>query len=89
MTAPAHTPGPWKATFTATSPSREVWANSGPVTVLSVTTTEANARLIAAAPDLLVACEAALTLLENSPLANSETAEQLRVALAKAQGEQS
>ena len=49
--------------------------------------TEANARLIAAAPELLEACETALTNL--SPLYSSDhlVIKRLRVAIAKAKGE--
>jgi hypothetical protein len=66
MTAHTHTPGPWHV------PDRDsgVTVNAGrdaivaEVYAVDVGTTQmANARLIAAAPELLAACQAALALL--------------------------
>lgn len=85
--APAHTPGPWKRNGTlieSDAPSYIASVNYAG----SVEETRANAWLIAAAPELLAACSSALTLLENSPLANSETADQLRAALDRVRGVQ-
>jgi hypothetical protein len=52
-----HTPGPW-----ATGPSSTVWKDHGrPLYVVSFChgpESQANAQLIAAAPDLLAACQA-------------------------------
>ena len=49
-------------------------------------TTEANARLIAASPDLLAACEFALECLVDWDRENGEAGDMLRTAIAKAKG---
>lgn len=59
--------------------STEVWPKAG--------SCEANARLIAAAPDLLNTCKFALDSLERSGLGDSWTATILRETIAKAEGE--
>jgi hypothetical protein len=48
--------------------------------------TEANARLIAAAPDLLAAAEAALEILDEDGIGNGPTGAMLAAAIAKARG---
>jgi hypothetical protein len=84
----AHTPGPW------TIPARDsgVTVNAGHGIVAEVyavdvgTTQIANARLIAAAPDLLEALHDALVQLECSPMVSgySEVVKRARAALCKA-----
>lgn len=52
-------------------------------------TSDANFRLIAAAPDLLAACEAARTYLlhsERGPIASADLCELIEAAVAKAKG---
>jgi hypothetical protein len=49
--------------------------------------TEANARLIAAAPDLLEACKAALNDMECDDFASETLTKMIRDAIAKAKGE--
>ena len=79
-----HTPGPWFA-----GSSGRVYAEGGQNLVASVNGTSAlpipaaNARLIAAAPELLAACEDAL----NNLPADGECAAFIRAALAKVNGE--
>lgn len=79
-----HTPGPWFA-----GSSGRVYAKGGQNLVASVIGASelpipaANARLIAAAPELLVACEDALN---NLPV-DGECAALIRAAVAKATGE--
>ncbi len=67
---PQHTPGPW--TLTADLCRRVVKGGSPARSVVLIEswTTEPNARLIAAAPDLLAACEAVETFCreESNPL---------------------
>lgn len=52
------------------------------------TEVSANFKLIAAAPDLLQACQTALTKLENALMTDAITAKTLRNAINKALGEQ-
>ena len=60
----SHTPGPWKAGQRIAGNGWGVWCTENWYGVLDNTApgidAEANARLIAAAPDLLAACEAVL-----------------------------
>ena len=90
-----HTPSPWTH-----SPGQEtIWARDGNLLIartdyargeMAVNEDEFNARLIAASPDLLTACESALALLTN-PNAEPRDADAvtaiLRTAIAKAKGE--
>ena len=102
-----HTPGPWQMLFGAedsrgqilivsdhdTEPGEELWR------VASITNhcgepvaTEANARLVSAAPDLLAACQLALPVLAAaaqlvSISGNPEALRAIKTAVAKAQGE--
>ena len=79
-----HTPGPWKIGGTRIS----VYTQDG----LTIATAKrydglaanANARLIAAAPELLKACKAAL--FELSGINNGPECKQLAEAIAKAEG---
>ena len=63
---PKHTPGPWYASgsYIEKTPSGHRFTIAE-VFRHNVGQCKANARLIAAAPDLLAACELALTLLED------------------------
>lgn len=93
-----HTPGPWKAEDNMSNEHKgKGWIVRGvdgkPLTGWgSITTTEANARLIAAAPDLLAVCEAELEVydgMDRSRLRVETLARiaALRAAIAKARGE--
>ncbi len=85
-----HTPGPWKVADVnphGKAPNRR-WLVTPDVAVAK---TAANARLIAAAPDLLEACRAALPAMAaheetGCDCPDSEAARQLRAAIAKAEG---
>lgn len=90
-----HTPGPW-----AHSPGQEtIWARDGNLLIASTDYTrgemainedEANARLIAASPTLLTACESAFTLLTNpnaEPFDADAVTAMLQTAIDKARGE--
>ena len=90
-----HTPGPWRAYLLADSTSWFV--NSGPSTQRNEVeiqlpahwaSAEANARLIAAAPDMLAALERALDCLTTeSPFASGSPLDgEIRAAIAKARG---
>lgn len=96
-----HTPGPWIAIPDATHRDHQLIVAIGPehtgLDVASVrpwmTHDEANARLIAAAPDLLAACKRAEELLSSITDIRSDLAEfqnaylsQLRWAIAKVEG---
>ena len=48
-----HTPGPWSIDGTAATDNLDVISPNGRITMLDGDNTEANARLISAAPDLL------------------------------------
>lgn len=92
------TPGPWKVEQSdhwlwVAGPDREenvicdiVGRNSKPGEDLTPEDA-ANARLIAAAPDLLAACKAAIVKFKHTPLDRiSVAADMLRDAIAKAEG---
>lgn len=81
-----HTQGPWVV---------ETWRDVGNETVYGIVGAEkagpeeaqANARLIAAAPDLLEAAKEALAIFEFLPqTTNGPVANQLRAAITKAEG---
>jgi hypothetical protein len=92
-----HTPGPW-----AVHPSKarvDAFVGGAPLPVCellwptdqrSEAETEANARLIAAAPELLAACKAMLVLLipkfEHEPMKYFSEIQQIEAALSKAEG---
>lgn len=76
------TPGPWIAEQPFEVISKEGWGICG-VDDNDGGSQEANARLIAAAPDLLEACEAAEKLLARYAL-NDSTLSDIRAAIAKA-----
>ena len=66
-----HTPGPWKAVEAPYNPKGWLWVQNGPGALLAdvhqnkniaLEARNANARLMAAAPDLLKACEAVLAV---------------------------
>ncbi len=75
-----HTPGPWKVDGGGVS-SEE----AGAIALVSNKNFEADARLIAAAPDLLAAADAALGWFDDFDQ-DTGAADMLRAALAKAAG---
>ena len=87
MIARRHTPGPWKAVlafgYKVTGPDGRVIAKL-PTYAPLTWENPANAHLIASAPDLLAACQAALAALEDQPNIPSETLACLRAAIAEA-----
>ena len=88
----AHTPGPWAAVRTPASGYFDwhVHAKSGPGRLMQIgidtDNTEADARLIAAAPDLLAALERLLACysVSHSPDARQSCWDQARAAIAAA-----
>ena len=87
-----HTPGPWKVARQNPSPTTGEWMIAGakPGYLAEVRDcgsgdVEANARLIAAAPDLLEAAESVIATWERGDLAGAVCA--LDEAIAKAKGE--
>jgi len=99
MNGTKHTPGPWRTCGlnVASDGERVVascHADSPDSVVIRPTNTEecmANAQLIAVAPDLLAACEAALPSLSaheqtGCDCPDSEAARMLRAAITKAKG---
>jgi hypothetical protein len=91
-----HTPGPWKCDLV----SLKIWANDGNTEIartssdVSISEEEANARLIASAPDLLSALESAYNAIAwDIPGGNLSDKEEetlldvIREALRKAKGE--
>lgn len=94
MSDSRHTPGPWTATlgYTPTVKAGDTLlaapsARADDLGGRQLSELHANARLIAAAPDLLAACEEALRLLEDQRLYDATTDEMLRAAIHKAKGE--
>jgi hypothetical protein len=85
---PKHTPGPWKAQGWLITADRKTNSRCGAIASISTTATmyedkwEANAQLIAAAPDLLEACEAIANDTTHPILGNLQA--MLRIAIAKA-----
>lgn len=87
-----HTPGPWKLkrSGTISDNNGELVATTGYRVAVYSEEDDANARLIAAAPELLSAGEWMLALIdgkEQMPKPGDEVAEALRAAIAKARGE--
>ena len=85
------TPGPWRNERGSGAYGRNVTADNGRRIVCETICSDhdANARLIAAAPDLLAACEAALRVLESEPecaIYKAHT-EIVQAAIVKARGE--
>lgn len=94
-----HTPGPWEVWADPGIETRDVFVvpvaggvvvadivtvnAHGIATEQTISTGHANARLIAAAPELLEACEAALL---RDDIASDELGDALRAAVAKAKG---
>jgi len=86
-----HTPGPW-----GTSGGKGVYAESGREIIFCAHNTrsgsteekEANARLIAAAPELLAACQRLLALASEGVRAGDSAQGQAREAITKAIGTQ-
>jgi hypothetical protein len=93
----AHTPGPWNEVIKALGIQHPIYAKSKQVAAATnnvhgegAIESKANARLIAAAPELLAACQAALICCdENGAMAETydeDEIEGLRKAIAKAVG---
>lgn len=86
-----HTPGPWNiksfgsAEIIISAPTMPYVAVASPSLHAQTGTGESNARLIAAAPELLEACKFALDHLDPSNGAE-ECREQVKKAIAKAEG---
>ena len=100
MNAPKHTPGPWEVRIAGKDPRPCVFGHDGLPTALAAGVAvarcerEADARLIAAAPDLLAGAERALEILRSitdlpSDLApfRETAAKMLNEAIARATGE--
>jgi hypothetical protein len=71
----AHTPGPWRHSAESVDPEWSVVTTSGGAVIANVNADckqEANARLIAAAPDLLAALKQFIHLAENDTLRTSD-----------------
>jgi hypothetical protein len=93
----AHTPGPWNVKYelNVDGPNRRgialtnIYSTNGPDELDVIEENKANAQLIAAAPDLLAACEALLA--ERPETAGfmawmNDREDQVRAAVAKARG---
>ena len=87
-----HTPGPWNCMRASAAGRNIICSDTRPVDICVLsnrdktqTEIDANARLIAAAPDLLAACQRALDWLASYPGGNADRAwEQVRDAIVKA-----
>ena len=91
-----HTPGPWTfyASLPSTEPNWHIVTNSSRMRVLANVhiepgnaTDHANARLIAAAPELLAALQELLSEMGEFHNPNTEGWNMARAAIAKAEGE--
>lgn len=97
MTTTHHTPGPWTTEANPfdnrTSHAHIVWgANFHGVALVGFRDTDpdadaANARLIAAAPDLLDSLELALPMIDRYASGSATVIDTIRTAIAKAKGE--
>ena len=87
-----HTPGPWNHAADSLRPGRYSIYHNGPIAHCGDTTAEpgdglANARLIAAAPDLLNACRQAADWIDRHRVSGALGVYDLaRAAIAKAEG---
>jgi hypothetical protein len=93
-----HTPGPWKVfdSDVNTGKHRSIWRADGCGTAIakihgdprSARENTANANLIAAAPDLLAACEMGLREFSTTDIfsENAEALDMMHAAIAKAKG---
>ncbi len=85
---PQYTPGPWKQSCESIDPDWHIVTTSGGAIIANVFAPQnANARLIAAAPDLLEALEGAMKLLDAGALYEPQ-AYAARAAIAKARGQE-
>ena len=99
MNKTKYTPGPWEtgrpdmATLVEGVDSKWIYAGDIYIAVASGCASEnwdevmANARLIAAAPELLAACELVLEVLDQDSVRDSECFWLIKRAIAKAKGE--
>jgi hypothetical protein len=79
----AHTPGPWKASGFSISAKGSGHIAKALEVYMDRTTREANARLIASAPDLLEALEAVIAISDRK----HDAWDAAKAAIAKAKGE--
>lgn len=97
MSGEKHTPGPWtwldypSGAKLLVAPSRAVIHAPFPMALEPMTLSEDDARLIAAAPDLLSACQAAIAASEHITAYATDkrmtaALEQIRAAISKAEG---
>lgn len=83
------TPGPWKFSFEGVDPEWAIVTNAHGLIVANVNADsrqEANARLIAAAPELLEALRGVVAMQYSKPSFLAASMEQARAAIAKAEG---
>lgn len=86
MTEPKHTPGPWHVAFRGDGvASVDHWLIAGLLSAPDAEIRLANARLIAAAPDLFAAAQRAALLIEEA-IGVSPELKALLDAIAKAEG---
>ena len=94
----SHTPGPWEKTDYLTNyliagginesgHKKRVAIVDRPISGFRTSEYAANALLIAAAPDLLAACEEAVEILFNAPGGHQHVTDAMHAAIAKARGE--
>lgn len=85
----SHTPGPWFARRPEEDELWEIYADCGDLVTYPVFTRneEHNIHLIAAAPDLLAACEELLIYLGDWDDPGNETCVRARAAIARAKGD--
>jgi hypothetical protein len=77
-----HTPGPW----TACAQSEQVYGKDGSTVVYELNTNEADAHLIAAAPDMLAALKGLLTVINvQTKVQHAAEFDSARAAITKAE----
>ena len=89
MSEPKHTPGPWRwdGKYCGDIVDADGYSVAGIMELEEVAETDSNARLIAAAPDLLAACVEFVRKVEDGDARSTRSYAQMKAAIAKVVGD--